>query len=132
MSAHFYFCPHCRWPLTRASLRREIAFECPACNATLRCPPGFWEKYSKPVVILLTIFFYAWKHGWDGGFVIFFLGFYAWIGIFGYIFFVMPLLPFREPVLVARPVSKSHLRVKPLSNEEYNSRFGSIRPLGIT
>jgi hypothetical protein len=113
-------------------MRRGIAFECPACHSTLRCVPGPREKYIRVIVILLVAFFYAWKHGWDGGFVIFLLGFYGWVGIFVYLFFVMPFLPFGKVELVALPVSKTYLNSKPLSEEEYESRGKSIRPLGIT
>ena len=82
--------------------------------------------------MLLAIIVYAWRHGWDGGFVIFLLGFYAWIGLFIYLFFVLPLLPFGELQLVAPPVSKKYLNTKPLSEGEYESRSKSTRPMGIT
>jgi hypothetical protein len=132
MSTGNYFCPYCRWPLTRAQVRREITFECPVCHSTLRCVLGRRQNYVRQIVMLLVTIAYAWRHGWDGGFVIFLLGFYACVGLFIYLFFALTLMPFGELQLVAPPVSKKYLNTKPLSEEESESRSKSIRPMGIT
>ena len=81
--------------------------------------------------MLAAILYYAWKHGWDHGFVIFLLGFYGLVGLVLYFIFVVPLLPLKLE-LVAGPISKSYLRARPLSDEEYESRVGSDKPLGLT
>ncbi|PYU17189.1 MAG: hypothetical protein DMG37_00605 [Acidobacteria bacterium] len=81
--------------------------------------------------MLAVMLYYAWKHGWDGGFVIFLLGFYGCVGLFVYFVFLVPLLPLKIKV-VALPVSRDYLAAKPLSEEEYESRSKSIRPMGIT
>lgn len=132
MKALIRFCPHCHMFLTKAQLRRPVTFECPACHCTLRCAEGWTDRYACQVVMLLVTFFYAWKHGWDGGFVIFLFGFYAIVGLLVYLFFVEPFLPYGELQLVAPPVARTYLDAKPLSEKEYNSRGKSLRPLGIT
>ena len=126
------FCPHCHMFLTMAQLQRAVTFECPACHCTLRCMEGWAGRYARQIVVLLVIFFYTWKHGWDGGFVIFLFGFYAIVGLLVYVFFVEPFLPYGELQLVASPIAETYLNAKPLSEKEYNSRGKSLRPLGIT
>jgi hypothetical protein len=82
-------------------------------------------------MVLVTLI-YAWRHGWDKGFVIFLLAFYSFVGLFLYVFVVLPLIPIVGVELVASPVSQKYLNTKPLSEKDYKSRGNSIRPLGIT
>jgi hypothetical protein len=131
MGHGIHFCPHCRWPLTPAEIKRGINFECPSCASLLCFELGPTEKFIRTAVILAVTFFYTWRHGWDGGFVIFFLGLYAWPGLFLYFFFVLPLLPGRLR-LTALPVSDRYLKVQPLSEEAYESRTHSLRAMDIT
>ena len=82
-------------------------------------------------LMLVTMSYYAWRHGWDHGFVLFLVGFYGCVGQFLYFLLVVPLLPV-ELKLIAGPVSKAYLSVEPLSSEAYESRISSDKPLGIT
>jgi len=125
------FCPNCNRPFTRVEVKRGINFECPSCRALLCFDMGATEKWARPIVMLLITLVYAWRHGWDGGFVIFLLGFYGCVGLFVYLFFVLPLLPGKLR-MIAPPVSKDYLETKPLSEALYDVRVHSLRPLGIT
>lgn len=83
------------------------------------------------VMVLVTLFF-AWRHGWDKGFVIFLLGFYGFVALFVYLFVVLPFIPIVSVELVAPPISQKYLNPEPLSEQAYKSRGNSIRFLGIT
>jgi len=126
-----HFCPHCHCSLASSDLRKTLHFECRACHSLLTRTFEPSEKYIRQAVILGVMFFYALRHGWDGGFVIFLLAFYGWAGLFTYFVFVAPLLPLRVE-FVAPPVSGPYLDVKPLAKMEYESRTKSLRPLRIT
>ena len=125
------YCPFCHFPLTPAQMRKRINFDCPMCRSTLRCDFGTLDKYIRPTLILGVMIFYAWKHGWDHGFVLFLLGFYGCIGMIAYLFLVIPFLPFQLK-LVAPPISKTYLNAKPLAENEYEAQSHSMHPLKIT
>jgi hypothetical protein len=131
MGHGIHFCPHCRWPLTPAEIKRGINFECPSCGSLLCFDLGPAEKFIRPAIIVAVTFFYAWRHGWDGGFVIFLLGFYSWAGLFVYFFFIQLILPGRLR-LITPPVSKRYLQVQPLSEQAYESRAHSLRAMDLT
>lgn len=131
MGHGIYFCPHCRWPLTPAEIKRGINFECPSCGSLLCFEFGPTEKFIRAAVILAVTSFYAWRHGWDAGFVIFYLGFYSWAGLFVYFFLVQSLIPGRLR-LIASPVSERYLKVQPLTEQAYESRTHSLRPMDLT
>jgi hypothetical protein len=131
MGHGIHFCLHCHWPLTPAEIKKGINFECPSCGSLLCFEFGPTEKLIRTAVILGVTFFCAWRHGWDGGFVIFLLGLYAWAGLFLYFFFVQPLLPGRLR-LIAPPVTRRYLKMQPLSEHDYESRTYSLRPLDPT
>jgi phage FluMu protein Com len=124
-------CPYCGRQITLEEGQGKVQFECPLCRSTLSFVHGPMEKHVRQLVMLAVTIFYAWHHGWDGGFVIFYLGLYGCVGLFVYFVFVLPVLPVRLK-LVARPISAEYLNVAPLSNRGYDELRKKRRPLDIT
>jgi hypothetical protein len=130
MSNASLFCPSCNAPISAWDIK-SLNFECPSCHSFLSLDFPCGEKYLRIATLLGVTVWFAWRHGWDGGFVIFLLGFYGVPAMLAYFFLVLPLVP-RKLRVVASPVSSKYLQLPPISPEEYERKKYSLRPLGIT
>jgi hypothetical protein len=130
MSNASLFCPACKAPISAEDIK-SLSFECPSCRSFLRSDFPSWEKYLRWATFLGVTLWFAWRHGWDGGFVIFLLGFYGVPAMLAYFFLVLPLVP-QKLRAVASPVSSKYLQLRPISPKEYERTKYSLRPLGIT
>ena len=129
MDSKTYPCPNCAF-LTVPDETQGMMFECANCGATLKVAAKDSINAMR-VFMLAAMLYFGWRHGWDHGFVQFFMGLYSVVGLAFYLFSVYPVFPI-ELKLVTRPICRKYLDVEPLSNEVYESRVRSDKPLGIT
>jgi hypothetical protein len=85
-------CPYCGALIERAEIKR-IEFDCPYCSSLVRMDFAPWEKHARLAVILGVTVLLTFRHGWDGGFVIFLAGFYGFLAVLLYFLFILPLIP---------------------------------------